>query len=247
MRVVLFDIDGTLLWSDGAGRRAMESALVEVFGTPGPASYRYDGKTDPQIARELMLAEGFDEAHVQRELPRVLATYVERLREEVKPLEHRPHLFPGVLELLDALDSRDDVLVGLLTGNIVDGARVKLSAAGLDPARFAIGAFGSDHHHRPELPEIARRRAAAYLRAEVAGSQLVIVGDTPADVHCGQGVGARALAVATGRYTREELAACGPAALFDDLADTTAVLAALDRLTSDVGVLETRAGEPVEG
>ena len=235
MKVVLFDIDGTILWSDGAGRRAMEGALLDVFGTAGDSTYRYDGKTDPQIARELMLAEGFDDDHVERGLPDVLERYLARLRTEVQSESARPHLFDGVTELMDALDARSDVLVGLLTGNIREGAGVKLSAAGIDPKRFVIGAFGSDHHDRPELPAIARRRAEEHAGRLIEASRMLIIGDTPADVYCGLGIGARAIAVATGRYTREELAECSPAAVFDDLCDTEAVMTAIDSAT---------AGEP---
>ncbi len=233
MRVILFDIDGTLLWSDGAGRRAMEGALVEVFGTSGPASYRYDGKTDPQIARELMLLEGVPVDRVERDLPAVLESYVWRLREAVQDESSRPHLFGGVLDLMDALEARSDVMVGLLTGNIHTGARIKLSAAGLNPDRFVFGAYGSDHHHRPALPAIARERASAHSGRDIRASRMLIVGDTPADVYCGQGIGARSMAVATGRYSRQELAACGPASLFDDLSDTDAVLQAMYAVTSD--------------
>ncbi|HLV25836.1 MAG TPA: HAD hydrolase-like protein [Gemmatimonadales bacterium] len=233
MRVILFDIDGTLLWSDGAGRRAMEGALVETFGTAGDSAYRYDGKTDPQIARELMVGEGFSEEHVDSHLTQLLDSYLARLREAVSEEASRPHLFAGVPELMDALEARSDVLMGLLTGNIHDGARVKLSAAGLNPDRFAFGAFGSDHHHRPELPAIARQRASSIAQREIRASRMLIIGDTPADVYCGQGIGARAMAVATGRYSRAELAACAPASVFEDLSDTEAVLAAIDRVTSD--------------
>lgn len=241
MKVVLFDIDGTILNSDGAGRSSMEGALQEVFGTPGPGSYRYDGKTDPQIARDLMLHEGFEEGHIERELPNVLERYIARLRVALGPGTEPPRLFAGILELVDALERRADVLVGLLTGNIREGAMLKLSAAGLDPARFSFGAFGSDHHHRPELPAIARGRAAALARCDIHGGRVVIIGDTPADIYCGQGIGARALAVATGRYSHAELSECVPAAVFHDLSQTDDVVAAIDRITDE----PTAAGTPV--
>lgn len=233
MKVVLFDIDGTILSSDGAGRGSMEGALKDVFGTSGPDTYRYDGKTDPQIARELMLHEGFQEDHIEREIPNVLERYITRLRVALGPGTEPPTVYAGVVELMDALQTRDDVLTGLLTGNIRDGAMVKLSAAGLDPNRFTFGAFGSDHHHRPELPAIARRRAAEIARREIHGSRVVIIGDTPADIYCGLGIGARALAVATGRYSHAELSECAPAAVFHDLSETDDVVAAIDRITGN--------------
>jgi phosphoglycolate phosphatase-like HAD superfamily hydrolase len=132
-----------------------------------------------------------------------------------------------VSELLHALEQRDDVILGLLTGNIHPGAHAKLSAVGIAPERFRIGAFGSDHHDRPELPEIARRRAEALLGTPVSGRDVVVIGDTPADIACGIGIGARAIGVATGRYSVEELEACNAAAVFADLSDTDAVVRAI--------------------
>jgi phosphoglycolate phosphatase-like HAD superfamily hydrolase len=129
--------------------------------------------------------------------------------------------------LLDALEMRGDVTLGLLTGNVQEGAHVKLSAVGINPARFRVGAFGSDHAVRAELPAIARRRAAAMLGAELSGSSITIIGDTPADLTCGRAVRARAVGVATGHYPVEELRRYQPAAVFADLRDTGAVVDAL--------------------
>jgi phosphoglycolate phosphatase-like HAD superfamily hydrolase len=226
-RVVLFDIDGTILWSDGAGRRAVFQALEEHFGKSGPGEHRFDGKTDPQIVRELMRHAGVDDADIDARLDEVLDRYLALLRDELAAGDHGRHVFPGVRELLDALESRDDVVLGLLTGNIHEGARAKLSAVGIDPRRFAVGAFGSDHHERPELPEIARRRAERMLGHPVSGRDVVVIGDTPADVACGESIGARAIGVATGRYSVDELRACEAAAVFADLTDTAAVVRAI--------------------
>ena len=226
-RVVLFDIDGTILWSDGAGRRAVFQSLEEHFGKTGPGEHRFDGKTDPQIVRELMRHAGLADADIDARIEVVLERYLALLRQELDTPEHGRHVFPGVHELLDALESRDDVVVGLLTGNIHPGAHAKLSAVGIDPERFVIGAFGSDHHDRPELPEIARRRAERLLGHPVSGRDIVVIGDTPADVACGVSIGARAIGVATGRYSVEELRACGAAAVFSDLSDTAAVVRAI--------------------
>jgi phosphoglycolate phosphatase-like HAD superfamily hydrolase len=226
-RVVLFDIDGTILWSDGAGRRAVFQALEEHFGTTGPGEHRFDGKTDPQIVRELMRHAGVSDADIDERIEEVLERYLALLREELAAAEHGRHVFPGVRELLEALEARDDVVVGLLTGNIHPGAHAKLAAVGIDPERFVVGAFGSDHHDRPELPEIARRRAERVLDHPVSGRDIVVIGDTPADVACGVSIGARAIGVATGRYSVEELRACGAAAVFADLTDTAAVVCAI--------------------
>ena len=225
MRVVLFDIDGTLLRS-GVGKRAMERAMLATVGTSGEPGHRYDGKTDRQIVREALTWAGLDDAAINAQMPAIEARYVEALHDELSR-EHGVTLLPGVLPLLDAVDARADMTMGLLTGNIAAGAAAKLAAVGLDAGRFRIGAFGSDHEHRSELPAIAQSRARALLAREVAGEALVIVGDTPSDIACGRGVGARAVAVATGHFSVSELAAHAPAAVFADLTDTDAVMAAL--------------------
>ena len=226
-RLVLFDIDGTLLWTDGAGRRAIHRALIEVFGATGPADHRFDGKTDPQIVRELMRDVGHDDAHIDARLQALFIRYVQCLREELRDPAHPSKPLPGVTDLLDALARRSDVTLGLLTGNLVDGARAKLEAVGIDPDIFVVGAYGSDHELRPALPAIAQRRARARLGVDIAGSDIVVIGDTPADLQCGRDIGVRAIGVATGRYTTDDLAAQGAVAVFADLSDTDAVVRAI--------------------
>lgn len=223
VKLVLFDIDGTILWSDGAGRRAMTAALTQLFGGAGPTDYRYDGKTDPQIVRDLMRAEGHTDDMIDQRMATLVECYLTGLETELAAGLHA-HLFEGVLELLDALEARDDVILGLLTGNLHAGAALKLRSAGVDMARFRVGAFGSDHHHRPELPAIAQRRAHDELGLQIPGEAIVVIGDTPADIQCGRSIGARALGVATGRYSVEELASHSPFAVFPTLADTAAVM-----------------------
>ena len=225
--LVLFDIDGTLLWSDGAGRRAMEAALTHVFGTTGSRDYRYDGKTDRQIVRELMRLEGHDDAVIDAQIDGVIEHYLERLQREVAAGAVHAQRLPGVAELLDVLEPRDDVVLGLLTGNVAPGAAVKLAAAGIERARFRVNAFGSDHEHRPRLPEIAQRRAREELGLVLDGADVVVIGDTPADIDCARSIGARTIAVATGRYSVDDLSEHGPTAVFADLADTDAVVAAI--------------------
>lgn len=223
-RIALFDIDGTLLASGGAGRRAMERALVATFGTAGPADYRYDGKTDRQIVRELLQAEGLADPDINAGMDRVFTRYLAGLDTEVA---EGVRTLPGVGPLLDALDARTDVVLGLLTGNIESGARAKMGAAGLDITRFPVAAYGSDHEHRPELPRIARARAVAHLGRDVPAEALVIIGDTPLDVACAHAQGARAVAVATGRFTVEQLAAHAPAVVLEDLGDLGRALEAI--------------------
>lgn len=227
MKIVLFDIDGTLLVSDGAGRTAMETALVDSFGTSGPASYRYGGKTDKLIVRETMRLEGFDDATIDARMPMVLARYLDELESHLRGATHSARALPGVTPLLDAIEAHDGMVLGLLTGNLIEGAKAKLRAVSLDHGRFRLGAYGSDHEERPMLPPLARERASALLGRDVPGDQLVIIGDTPYDVTCGRGVGARAIAVATGGFGRAELESHGPDAMFDDLSDTARVMEAI--------------------
>jgi phosphoglycolate phosphatase len=227
--VVLFDIDGTILSTKGAGRRAVHQALHETFGAPAPEGHEFDGKTDPQIVRELMQRAGVHANQIEARLPDALTRYVELLSVELDADDHADSVYPGVNALLDALEARDDVLLGLLTGNVRQGAVAKLAAVGIAPDRFRVGAFGSDHGERPELPAIARARAEALLGGTVSGRQVVVIGDTPADMGCGRGIGARAIGVATGRYTIDDLRACGAHAVFGDLSDTAAVVRAIMR------------------
>ena len=202
----------------------MERALTNVFGSPGHTDYRYDGKTDRQIVRETMRLEGRTDDEIDLVMDDLLAAYVSGLHEEFASGKRQVQIYPGVLELFDELEQQNDVTLGLLTGNIIQGAKAKLSAAGIDFSRFKINAFGSDHEERPQLPGIAQRRARDVLGADIAGDRLVVIGDTPADIRCGESIGARAIGVATGRYTVEELSEHGAYAVFETLADTHAVM-----------------------
>jgi len=228
VKLVLFDIDGTILWSDGAGRRAMQRALTTAFGSSGNEHYRYDGKTDRQIVRDLMLAEGHENSIIDERMQALLDDYVSGLHEELRSGVTQIQRLDGVLELLDALEAREDRRIGLLTGNIEVGAHAKLRAVGIDPSRFVASAFGSDHEIRGQLPGIAQQRARDALGLQVGGDAIVVIGDTPADIDCARPIGARAIAVATGRYSVDELAEHRPVAVFADLTDTDAVMRAID-------------------
>jgi phosphoglycolate phosphatase-like HAD superfamily hydrolase len=231
MKLVLFDIDGTILWTDGAGRRAIGQALLEEIGTTGPIErYRFDGKTDPQIVRELLSLVGHPAATADDRVAAVCRRYLELLEGELARPTQRTRVLAGVPELLGGLEEHEAegrALVGLLTGNLEGGAALKLKSAGLDPRRFAVGAYGSDSPQRPELPAIAARRAAERTGRETPGRDVVIIGDTPDDVVCGQPIGARVVAVATGFYDVAALRAAGAARVFADLRDTAAVLDAI--------------------
>lgn len=227
MKVVLFDIDGTLLRTDGAGRRAMEHALFTVFGAYGDPTYRYDGKTDRQITREQMRWAGVTDEIIDRGMDDVFAIYAERLEQELSSGVEQAVLMAGIPPLLARLTAHDEVTLGLLTGNIEAGARQKIRAVNLAWEQFLVNAFGSDHEQRPMLPAVARQRAEAFLGRAVPGERMVIIGDTPADIQCGRSLNVRAIGVATGRYRVEELAAHDPAAVFETLAETNAVVEAI--------------------
>ncbi len=227
-RLVLFDLDGTLVWTAGAGRAAISEALLAEMGTAGPIeTYRFDGKTDPQIVRELMTAAGHPHATSERHIAAVCDRYLELLQGALEERRAAIHLYPGAAALLADIEARADAVLGLLTGNLADGAALKLRAAGVDPARFRVGAYGSDSPERSALPPIAARRAAPIMGITPRGDQIVIIGDTPADMTCGRGVGARAVGVATGRHAVSELAAAGAFAVFEDFADPQPVLDAI--------------------
>jgi phosphoglycolate phosphatase-like HAD superfamily hydrolase len=226
-RLVLFDIDGTILLTAGAGRRAITAALAELVGNRVVfEQIRFDGKTDPQIVSELLAAAGDPGPHDHDHVRALCERYVALLERELATATGT-RLMPGFPAILDRLEAEAGVVLGLLTGNLERGAALKLRAAGIDPGRFKVGAYGSDAAHRPDLPPIAARRAEPFFGRTPAGGEVVIIGDTPADVACGAGIGARAVAVATGSYTVAELAACGAHAVFADLGDTDRALEAI--------------------
>src|SRR6266508_4759158 len=173
MRLILFDIDGTLLWTDGAGRRAIHRALLDEAGTAGPIDrYRFDGKTDPQIVQDLLSLAGHWGAENATVIEAVCRRYVDHLRTELELPTQTTRLMVGIADLLAALqphEARRRVLVGLLTGNVAPGAALKLRSGGLDPARFRVGAYGSDSARRADLPAVAAARAAALTGAAFAG------------------------------------------------------------------------------
>lgn len=218
-KLLLFDIDGTLLLSAGAGRRAILAAIREYVSDLEPLrGIRFDGKTDPQIVAELFEAGGDPEPDEPARMARVLERYVSLLEQELTGPDHGAAPMPGVPALLEQL-GRSGAVLGLLTGNVVPGARLKLRAARIDCDQFVVGAYGSDHARRAELPPIAARRAEPWFGRIPGGTEVVIIGDTPADVACAASIGARTVAVATGGYSEAELAETGADAVLPDLSD----------------------------
>jgi phosphoglycolate phosphatase-like HAD superfamily hydrolase len=222
--VYLFDIDGTLVSAGGAGRRAFERAVAERCGPVDGAleGLRLDGLTDRLIARKAMalLGRAFDDALCDA----LLARYVEHLRAEI--LGPGYAVLPGVVPALEALHARG-ALVGLCTGNVVDGARLKLGRGGLDRyfdwTAGAVCGFAADGEEREKLVHAALRRASARLGRPVAASEALVVGDTPRDVDAAHHAGCPVLGVATGRYAQDELRAAGAEHVVPDLADPGAL------------------------
>jgi phosphoglycolate phosphatase len=225
-RLVLWDIDGTLLSARGAGRRALGRALERVYGTAGHIDgYDFRGKTDPRIVLDLMGAMGLAHDAIRAGFDECFEFYARGLAEEIGD-GGGVKLLPGVADLVRRLDGTPGVMQGLLTGNIEAGARIKLGPTGLGPF-FRTGAYGSDDADRRRLPSLAARRAEALVGHRFAPTHVVVIGDTPLDVQCARAFGAVAVAVATGFHPREELAALRPDLLFDDFADVEAAAALL--------------------
>lgn len=195
-RLVLFDIDGTLLRCGPQIRPLLVGAVEEVFGVAPPAaSGSFAGKTDPRIVYDLLDAAGISRQEASEALGRLQASYLRRLDAGLDPAHMR--LLPGVPEILDRLDRRPDVVLGLLTGNWERGARIKLDRFSLN-RYFAFGAFGDDVVDRNELPPIALERARLQTGLSFSADEVLIVGDTVFDVECGRAHGIPVLAVATG-------------------------------------------------
>jgi phosphoglycolate phosphatase-like HAD superfamily hydrolase len=215
-RLVLFDVDGTLISSGRAARESILAALSAVLGWEGSADGNdFSGKTDPQILRELAV-DAVGPARFDATLPAVLDRYVDELGRRLRPDAVVPK--PGVAALLERLARDPRVTLGLLTGNIERGARMKLEPPGFN-RYFPFGAFGDDSADRYCLPAVAVARARERTGREFSGPSVVIVGDSIHDVACGRSLGARAIAVATGPTPAEKLAAARPDLLFPDFED----------------------------
>ena len=203
MRLVLFDVDGTLLLTGGASGRALRSALIQSYGLPNSLETLYhDGKTDPQIVRETLSHHGKAESFTGKKISSVFSVYLSFLREELTAVDNF-QVLPGARELVRTLDRQDNFLLGLATGNIEEGARLKLERAGLEPF-FSFGGFGSDAENRTELNRIATERGRQRIAPD-APERVFTVGDTPRDIVHGKEAGAATLAVASGNYSLDDL------------------------------------------
>jgi phosphoglycolate phosphatase-like HAD superfamily hydrolase len=224
-RLVLFDIDGTILTDRGASRSAFGDALNSVFGYDGDLSrYDFSGRTDPQIAHMVLRDAGHEAHDIEARLPRLWEIYLEGLARNTTP--ERVHVMAGIRELLAELHTHGEVLLALLTGNIEPGARLKLGGAGLN-GYFPFGAFGSDSADRTQLPPIAMERASAHAGRHFRGADVVIIGDSIYDVRCGVPYEATTIAVASGKTPAEKLRAESPTHFFEDASDLGAVMNAI--------------------
>lgn len=223
MRLVLWDLDGTLLRAGPVAAEIFAAAVTAVTGVDATGhGVSMSGKTDPQIAAEILATLGIDGADAQARIPAIVDQLVAGLSTQRDRVRREGWVMPGVPDLLAELDARPGVCQSVLTGNVAANARAKTAELGLDRwFDWRVGAFGSDHADRRELVRLARTRAAATLGT--TPDPVWVVGDTPNDLACAHAGGARCALVATGRFERHELEGLGADAVVDDLTDTAAM------------------------
>ncbi|MGM0576839.1 MAG: HAD family hydrolase [Myxococcota bacterium] len=227
--IYLFDVDGTLITTGGVGRRALERTIAEVYGREDACDhFSFGGMTDRAIFRGGLT--GIGEPATKEQIDGLIEAYIPILEDEVARAAHYA-VHPGIVEALDALAGLDGVAVGLGTGNIERGARVKLERVGLNP-HFGFGGFGCDDEARPTLIRAGALRGAERLGAPLEACRVVIIGDTPKDVHAAHSIGAEAVCVATGGSSFDDLVACGGDHVFPDLSAPGALDALLGRSSS---------------
>jgi len=234
MRILLWDIDGTLMRSvrTGAYKEYTIPVLEEIFGTSGRlAEMRVSGMTDLQIIFEALAEAGVSREQIVAEIDRLTRRLTEEARRVTGNGVQFFQLLPGVRETLQALDEHPRYQSGLLTGNIKPMADLKMELMGLDQFFTLPGAFGEESHIRRDLPALAAARIRAHLGVDLPPEHFIVIGDTPNDIDCARHFGARAVAVGTGRfYSDEEILACEPDAILPDLSNTNLVLSTLEKL-----------------
>ncbi len=224
-RLVLFDIDGTLVTDGGASRAAFSDALQAVYDYEGDLRpYDFSGRTDPQIATMVLRDAGWSDTGIAERFHRLWPAYLQGLQRNATP--QRVRALPGIPRLVEALHRLDDVTLALLTGNLEGGARLKLAPPALN-GFFPFGAFGSDSPRREELPPIAVQRASRLDGERFAGADVVIIGDSIYDVRCGVPYDATTIAVASGKTSGETLRAENPRHFFESAEETDRLLEAI--------------------
>ena len=217
----LFDIDGTLITSGGAGETSYREAVAQFCGSLAPLEgINFAGNTDTGLARSVLVAAGMEPT--QETIMALHDTYLEILIQRIH--QHQGSILPGIIQLLDRLKERSECVLALLTGNLAAGAELKLTHYGVWHY-FDFGAYADDHHERNRLGPVAVSRAFEAHGEEFTPDRIYVIGDTPRDIECGKAFGAKTVAVATGKYSREELASHYPEFLFDDFSDVDAVMA----------------------
>lgn len=229
--LMLFDIDGTLVDTGGAGRRAMQAAAARQFGEDFSFKHvNFAGKLDGAIFTEAAARHGLDQIDTHERIFR--REYVRELGDELVRTRQRVHALPGVAALLDTLrkrsDNGGDVMLGLLTGNYADAAPVKLHAVGIDPAWFPVTAFGDEGPTRPDLTALAMRRYAQRTGRDADPRRVMVIGDTPRDVQCAKAHGCVAFCVATGEHTVEQLLEAGADHAIPDFTDPSPLLSLIE-------------------
>jgi len=224
-RLFLFDIDGTLITSGGAGETALTRAMKTRFGVEEDfQGIVLAGATDALIARALLGKHGLEVS--PENVTALLDSYLHHLGQCMP--DHCGRILSGMAHLLEALKASEDAVLALLTGNLVRGAEIKLRHYGVWDY-FEFGAFADDHHDRNELGRFASARAMEKHGESFPPDKIFVIGDTPKDIECGRAIGAKTVAIATGIFTRAQLEAHSPDFLFDDFSDTAAVLDVLLR------------------
>jgi len=225
MKFILFDIDGTLLDSGGAGARSLNLAFEEIFAAKDAfRTISMAGKTDMQILREALCLHDIDCS--TGIIPEFFRSYTKHLSENIG--NSSGHVKPGIREALRELQTKKECVLGLLTGNIEAGARIKLDHFGLNSS-FSVGAFGNDNEDRDRLLPVAVEKLYRQNSMQVSFRDCVVIGDTPRDVSCSKPYGAFSVAVATGPYSARTLIEAGADMVFKDLSDTSAFMSVIGR------------------
>ena len=215
IKAVLFDIDGTILNCNSAGRAALVKATLDIFGTIGRMEkVDFQGKTDPLILKESLSIMGFSDKDIEEKSDLLKEKYFFYLQENIKTYEVT--VYPGIKEILHSLSERDDIILGLLTGNFTESAKIKLSSYDLNRF-FRFGVYGDDAPVRNLLPEVAQKRISELFDLKIDFKNTIIIGDTIYDVRCAKYSGAVSIAVGTGWGKPENLKSEEPDFYFDDL------------------------------